>query len=55
MDERLEGLTGDNGITNCGNAQNCLEVCPMSIPLPRAIYESNRDITVNGILGWLKK
>ncbi|HSI89037.1 MAG TPA: succinate dehydrogenase iron-sulfur subunit [Pyrinomonadaceae bacterium] len=55
MDERLNGLMGDDGITNCGNAQNCLEVCPMSIPLPRAIYDTNRDITVNALFGWLKK
>ena len=55
MDERLEGLTTDNGIANCGNAQNCIQVCPMSIPLTRAIYETNREITVNAIFGWLKK
>lgn len=55
MDERLNGLMEENGIANCGNAQNCLEVCPMSIPLPRAIYETNRDITVNSLFGWLKK
>ena len=55
LDERLNGLMGDNGITNCGNAQNCVRVCPMSIPLTRAIYETNRDITVNALFGWLKK
>ena len=55
IDERLEGLTGEDGITNCGNAQNCLQVCPMSIPLTRAIYDTNRDITINALFGWLKK
>ncbi len=55
MDERLEGLMGDDGITNCGNAQNCVQVCPMSIPLTKAIYQTNRDITVNKLFGWLKK
>ena len=55
IDERLNGLLGDDGITNCGNAQNCLQVCPMSIPLTRAIYDTNRDITVNALFGWLKK
>src|SRR4051812_46565230 len=55
IDERLEGLTGDDGITNCGNAQNCVQVCPMSIPLTRAIYETNRDVTVNALFGWLRK
>jgi succinate dehydrogenase / fumarate reductase, iron-sulfur subunit len=55
MDDRLEGLMGDDGITNCGNAQNCVQVCPMSIPLTKAIYQTNRDITVNALFGWLKK
>ena len=55
IEDRLNGLMGDDGITNCGNAQNCIQVCPMSIPLTRAIYETNRDITVNALFGWLKK
>ena len=54
IDERLEGLTGDDGITNCGNAQNCVKVCPMSIPLTKAIYEENRETVVHGLFGWLK-
>jgi succinate dehydrogenase / fumarate reductase iron-sulfur subunit len=55
MDDRLEGLMDDDGITNCGNSQNCVQVCPMGIPLTRAIYETNRDITVNALFGWLRK
>jgi len=55
MDDRLNGLLGDDGIGNCGNAQNCVQVCPMSLPLTKAIYETNRDITVNALFGWLKK
>jgi succinate dehydrogenase / fumarate reductase iron-sulfur subunit len=55
IEDRLNGLMGDDGITNCGNAQNCLQVCPMSIPLTKAIYETNRDITVNALFGWLRK
>ena len=55
MDVRLEGLLGEDGITNCGNAQNCVQVCPMSIPLTRAIYETNRDVTINALFGWLRK
>ncbi|HMF55496.1 MAG TPA: succinate dehydrogenase iron-sulfur subunit [Pyrinomonadaceae bacterium] len=53
-DERLEGIMGDDGITNCGNAQNCVKVCPMSIPLTKAIYEENRETVVHGLFGWLK-
>lgn len=54
-DERLEALMQDDGITNCGNAQNCVQVCPMSIPLTRAIYETNREVTIHGLFGWLRK
>ncbi len=55
IDERLNGLMGDDGITTCGNAQNCVQVCPMNIPLTKAIYETNRDITVEALFGWLRK
>jgi len=34
-DERLKGFMGEDGITNCGNAQNCVKVCPMNIPLTK--------------------
>ena len=54
-DERLEGLMQEDGITNCGNAQNCVQVCPMSLPLTRAIYETNREVTIHGLFGWLRK
>ncbi len=54
-DERLEGIVGDDGITNCGNAQNCVKVCPMSIPLTKAIYEENRETVIHGLFGWLKR
>jgi succinate dehydrogenase / fumarate reductase iron-sulfur subunit len=54
-DERLEGIMGDDGITNCGNAQNCVRVCPMSIPLTKAIYEENRETIIHGLFGWLKR
>jgi succinate dehydrogenase/fumarate reductase-like Fe-S protein len=54
-DERLEGIMGDDGITNCGNAQNCVRVCPMSIPLTKAIYEENRETILHGLFGWLKR
>jgi len=55
IEDRLNGLMEDDGITNCGNAQNCIQVCPMGIPLTRAIYETNRDITIDALFGWLRK
>lgn len=54
-DQRLEGIMGEDGTTNCGNAQNCVKACPMNIPLTRAIYEENRETFIYGLLGWLKK
>jgi succinate dehydrogenase / fumarate reductase iron-sulfur subunit len=54
-DERLEGIMGEDGITNCGNSQNCVRVCPMSIPLTKAIYEENRETILHGLFGWLRK
>ena len=54
-EERLQGIMGEDGITNCGNAQNCVKVCPMNIPLTKAIYEENRETVLYGLLGWLTK
>ena len=41
---RLEGLMGPGGIAGCGNAQNCVEVCPKSIPLTTSIAKLNRQV-----------
>lgn len=45
-DERLGALTGQGGIQVCGNAQNCVAVCPKSIPLTRSIARAGRAATV---------
>ena len=45
-DERLEALTGRGGIQMCGNAQNCVAVCPKRIPLTRSIARAGRAATV---------
>lgn len=42
---RLSALMGSNGIACCGNAQNCVEVCPKSIPLTTSIAHMNRETT----------
>lgn len=54
-DERLEAISGTDGIASCGNAQNCVQVCPKEIPLTRAIAEINRDTTIYRIKKWLGK
>lgn len=45
-DERLEALTAEGGIQMCGNAQNCVAVCPKKIPLTRSIARAGRAATV---------
>lgn len=51
-EDRLEFLTSEEGITNCGNAQNCVKVCPKEVPLTRAIAEINRETTVYKVKRW---
>ena len=48
-DERLEEIMGDGGITDCGNAQNCVKVCPKELPLTTAIGWAGRAATVYSI------
>ena len=45
--ERLRALAAEGGIEDCGNAQNCLAICPKEIPLVDSIAEVNRDLTFN--------
>jgi succinate dehydrogenase / fumarate reductase iron-sulfur subunit len=49
-DERLESITSQGGIQMCGNAQNCVAVCPKRIPLTRSIARAGRAAT-----GWAIK
>lgn len=48
-DERLLSIMGEGGIQDCGNAQNCVRVCPKEIPLTRAIAKLNRDTIAQAI------
>src|SRR5688572_7452913 len=43
--ERLETLMEPGGISECGNAQNCVEVCPKEIPLTTSIGAMGRQVT----------
>ena len=45
-DERLNAITSQGGIQMCGNAQNCVAVCPKHIPLTRSIARAGRAATV---------
>ncbi len=46
-DQRLEVMEAPGGITDCGNAQNCVEVCPKDIPLTESIAVIGRQTTVH--------
>jgi succinate dehydrogenase / fumarate reductase iron-sulfur subunit len=53
--ERLEALMGPGGISECGNAQNCVKVCPKNIPLTDSIAKASRATTAHAIRRWLAK
>ena len=42
---RLRVMMKEGGISDCGNAQNCVKVCPRRIPLTDAIAAIGRDVT----------
>ena len=44
--ERLHAIMGEGGLSDCGNAQNCVRVCPKEIPMTTAIGELGRQTTV---------
>ena len=47
--ERLDALTSEGGLQVCGNAQNCVAVCPKSIPLTTSIAKAGRSATLHSI------
>jgi succinate dehydrogenase / fumarate reductase iron-sulfur subunit len=47
--ERLHTIMGVGGLTDCGNAQNCVAVCPKEIPLTTAIGQLGRQTTVQAL------
>lgn len=44
-EERLRPLMEEGGIADCGNSQNCVEVCPKEIPLTESIAVVGRQVT----------
>jgi succinate dehydrogenase / fumarate reductase iron-sulfur subunit len=50
--ERLDALTAEGGIQVCGNAQNCVKVCPKNIPLTTAIARAGRAATLHMLRRW---
>jgi succinate dehydrogenase / fumarate reductase iron-sulfur subunit len=54
-DGRLEALTDKGGIQVCGNAQNCVAVCPKEIPLTTSIARAGRATTLHVLKKWFDK
>lgn len=53
--ERLDALMGPGGIAACGNAQNCVSVCPKEIPLTTSIARAGRATTVHAVKKFFDK
>lgn len=53
-DERLEALMGPGGINDCGNAQNCVKVCPKGIPLTDSIGAMGRAVTIRSVVKFFR-
>ena len=53
--ERLEALMAEGGIQVCGNAQNCVKVCPKEIPLTTSIARAGRAVTWHAFTKWFDK
>ena len=51
--ERLDALMAPGGIQNCGNAQNCVAVCPKEIPLTTSIAKAGRATTIRSVKKFL--
>ena len=43
--QRLDALMAEGGIQVCGNAQNCVAVCPKKIPLTTSIAKAGRELS----------
>lgn len=44
--KRLRPLMEEGGIADCGNAQNCVRVCPKNLPLTESIAVIGRDVNM---------
>ena len=52
--ERLDQLMQPGGLQDCGNAQNCVNVCPKKIPLTTSIGRAGRATTLRAIAKWFR-
>jgi succinate dehydrogenase / fumarate reductase iron-sulfur subunit len=54
-EERVEALMGEGGVFDCGNSQNCVQVCPKEIPLTTSLAEMMKQATKQSLLKWFKR
>lgn len=43
-EERMTVMMEEGGVSDCGNAQNCVQVCPKKIPLTQSIASVGKDV-----------
>lgn len=48
-EDRTRPLMEEGGISDCGNAQNCVQVCPKEIPLTESIAAMGRSVVKQAI------
>jgi succinate dehydrogenase / fumarate reductase iron-sulfur subunit len=53
--KRLEAIMVKGGLADCGNSQNCVQVCPKEIPLTSSIASLNRESVLFSLRKWFKK
>jgi len=53
--ERLDVLVAEGGVQVCGNAQNCVRVCPKEIPLTTSIARAGRAATFHVLKNWFDR
>jgi succinate dehydrogenase / fumarate reductase iron-sulfur subunit len=53
--DRLEVMMAEGGVTDCGKAGNCVEVCPKDIPLLESIAAVQRQATVHAIKSFFNR
>jgi len=53
--ERLDALMAPGGVSDCGNAQNCVKVCPKGIPLTESIAAIGRAVTIHGLTSFFRR
>jgi succinate dehydrogenase / fumarate reductase iron-sulfur subunit len=56
--ERLAIMMKEGGVSGCGNAQNCVRVCPKELPLTESIADINKETTLlalRSLFGRLKE